>query len=1401
MADLGALFIDIFSRFNLPSAERAARDAIGVWKKAGEDCSRSFSETTAVIGQDFKVQFDEIVQTAEAAYREMEIGFRDLQQKEMEINNLRLQGFRYTSDEMLAVQREYEAKMLESQGRIAEAQRLSDARIAAVAPDRSGGRHEEEEEVGSRRGGRGVPIPIPRGANIAGWGALLGGATFVGESVRSAAEMQNTLNTLASLQHESQANINLITQAVYQQAAETGVNRQEIAKMYLTAETATNQTTGKPYRGQDAIDIVTNALKLSRITGGRISNEEALQGTTTTMHDYRVGPEGSAGVAGMLGAFISEFKGNPDEAMRSLHSVEPSAMLSNIKPEEIFAALGLASQTGASGQQSAVNINNIIKSLAKPNSVTAKALSQLKLNPEDLGLELSKKGLAGTMQELQQALAQNMDPQGNIYLGVMAQNELMKQQQKEVYDRMSPVAQAFVNTEDVQKSAISPFKAKTLLQKADEIPNLSENDIPLITEYIKQQQALEGPSTFLKRNIPLTENIRAAVGQMFNTSDASNIAMILGLGSPGGLKQFEDRTAGIKAGANPSAFEAAFKQGMDSDLQRWHTLGQSAGNLATRFGHDLLPTIEHVINGLKDMADFLNRHKTVANALLDVLGDVVLLWGAAKTINFFAGIQESFGKLSGSANKAAAGAKILTAAEETAAAEITESRLGPNVKAAGTAAEGLAAAEGKTAAAVVEGGAGIKGGFAGVVGKLGILGLAVQMLSDFFGGLLGDPDAFIHGITAIPQVLTGHRPDGSPVPWVAPGGSPLAPGAGVGNGIAGRPGADIAAQGGLSGIPMGPGAQGWSGNARGGIVGYDVGGEVFAGLSSHHGRGTIASGLRAGMGQPLMGVPDTGGDSVLGMLPNGQAVGLRGGEGILTPETVQALGGEAGVNALNANPWSNPFHVATSMYGSFARGVAKYSPWGKYLTASSQTLDSLEQEFSNSTSEHMGHRGRLNRGGMPYEVEQMLASGMSPEEIEQALGVSAGRRGGLYTSDGRTLPPKVREMLGLPPAPHRGSPYGERTPGGGTVGVPGSMPVGPGAERWRGLVTQIVRQRGMSDSWITPLLGQITTESGGDPHSINDHDPNGRGGIQTVEGLFNFLPSTFAGAGGGDIWNPTDQINNAITYGLTKPGSTRQQPQGFGYGQGWARGGVVGFDVGGTVPLAPPPPPPPNPPDRGAQVVPSQRPPQQYHTYKPPSDDHPIRPDQHLGTAAGHHEPPPHQFEHPDRNIKENPSQPLTAEGKGLGFGGGLIGAAESAASMAANAFAPGSGQVAQQLFQLANLAVGYGGQLVGIGIEGLMSTFLPNDSPAADPSKNIFGKMALGIAGAHKGPNNMAGSSAMQLNPKQDLDQGAMAAKQVMPGINIHGDIHNHHDQEWDGMHRAVQTAVNMSPGLNAKF
>lgn len=130
---------------------------------------------------------------------------------------------------------------------------------------------------------------------------------------------------------------------------------------------------------------------------------------------------------------------------------------------------------------------------------------------------------------------------------------------------------------------------------------------------------------------------------------------------------------------------------------------------------------------------------------------------------------------------------------------------------------------------------------------------------------------------------------------------------------------------------------------------------------------------------------------------------------------------------------------------------------------------------------------------------------------------------------------------------------------------------GGGSEQWRGLVTQIATARGVGPGWIGPLLQQIQTESGGNPGSINPNDSNGRGGTQTVEGLFNFLPSTFAGAGGSNIWSPADQINAAITYVQGKYGQSGGVPNGIGTpGRGFAGGGVLpGYSPGKDNMLVP----------------------------------------------------------------------------------------------------------------------------------------------------------------------------------------------------------------------------------------
>lgn len=71
---------------------------------------------------------------------------------------------------------------------------------------------------------------------------------------------------------------------------------------------------------------------------------------------------------------------------------------------------------------------------------------------------------------------------------------------------------------------------------------------------------------------------------------------------------------------------------------------------------------------------------------------------------------------------------------------------------------------------------------------------------------------------------------------------------------------------------------------------------------------------------------------------------------------------------------------------------------------------------------------------------------------------------------------------------------------------------------------------------------------------------------------------------------------------------------------------------------------------------------------------------------------------------------------------------------------APGASEAAQIGIQLANRAVAYGGQLAGIGVSGLMETFLPHGSAVGDPGKSWLGKLAAGFSGARPSVPNAAG-------------------------------------------------------------
>jgi tape measure domain-containing protein len=117
----------------------------------------------------------------------------------------------------------------------------------------------------------------------------------------------------------------------------------------------------------------------------------------------------------------------------------------------------------------------------------------------------------------------------------------------------------------------------------------------------------------------------------------------------------------------------------------------------------------------------------------------------------------------------------------------------------------------------------------------------------------------------------------------------------------------------------------------------------------------------------------------------------------------------------------------------------------------------------------------------------------------------------------------------------------------------------------------------------------------------------------------------------------------------------------------------------------------------------------------------------------------------------------------GIGMGGlpmSAISSAVSAGGLAIDAMAPGAGQAAaaaaQIGIQLANRAIKYAGQTAGIGVSGLLETFVPaGDNPKASIGNSWLGKIAGGIASAAPVLPNMAGGKGNQALPPGAGGQG----------------------------------------------
>lgn len=160
--------------------------------------------------------------------------------------------------------------------------------------------------------------------------------------------------------------------------------------------------------------------------------------------------------------------------------------------------------------------------------------------------------------------------------------------------------------------------------------------------------------------------------------------------------------------------------------------------------------------------------------------------------------------------------------------------------------------------------------------------------------------------------------------------------------------------------------------------------------------------------------------------------------------------------------------------------------------------------------------------------------------------------------------------------------------------------------------------------------------------------------------------------------------------------------------------------------------------------------------------------------------------------------EPASGTGKG-GFGmtpGGTIDTAMGLAASGLDLLAPGAGQAAQTGMKLANRAIEYAGQAAGIGVEGLMQTFLPTGGSEL-ANKSWFTRIVGGVAGAAPALPNMAGKATAPPNPQGQRGQGGDSMSNSNNTTNI--TVNNSRDSG-DGVARDIEYAQmqqNKGPGM----
>ncbi len=604
------VYLDIESRLDRRAVEATAREITQVFSRLGGTISQ---DLTRSLGRGFSA-FD--TSAARNELVRLENAWRRAANTEVDAM-YRMQTAAARAAEASVRYGENSAKTMGAQALAAKGQRdYADAIYGAEAAHRA-----HTDAIKDSAAATSAASRVFNGAGLISVGAL---GVALDEATKAAGNFQQAQTRLVASGGETVQNLKAVSDGILQLSSQVGIGSQKLMQSMFDVEKA-------GYRGADGVNVLKAAAQ------GSISEQsdlqEVLKGVTTSMNDFNYGADQAADVMSKLVQASALARTNFQDFSGALPAAEP--LIANIgksqglNPDQMHHLMadlyGLGAQmtqTGDSAQHSFELIGHAASKLLGPTSEMRSMMGALGLDGQDVTDKLGERGVAGTLQYLQQAL-QDHTKDGMVDLNVHYQSAQAARAEAEAFDALPGPAKAVA--QQIKDGAISYTewrKSRGGLNRemANEVGQWDAINSKLtgysdliksgIGDHISYDQALkiltgdqETMRTALQASGENMEAVNDKIKKVYGTVRDGN----------GDVMGFNDASRTLNS--QMAQAKATF------------------GDAAIQIGGQFVPVMTDAAHVAKDVGEFLGQHPGITHAAVDALKGLSGAWLAFKGID------------------------------------------------------------------------------------------------------------------------------------------------------------------------------------------------------------------------------------------------------------------------------------------------------------------------------------------------------------------------------------------------------------------------------------------------------------------------------------------------------------------------------------------------------------------------------------------------------------------------------------------------------------------------------------------------------------------------------------------------------------------------------------------------